>query len=747
MSVVEKIRRHISCRANLDKHVALIADSKLFDLPFYNRSSGRTFESEADAVRHYLLKGDQDGANPNPLFDGDWYRKRYPDIAGSGVAPFLHYILHGAAEHRDPHPLFYAAYYVDRLDAPGGIANPLHHFLHVDTDPARSPHPLFDGRLYAVRSANHAAARPALIHFLENGRANDRAFHLLFDAALYRRDAGHRANGNVLVDFLRGPPLARTHMLFDPAFYLQTNEDLAEIEMHPLVHYVLHGSAERRSPHPVFDQIWYLDRYPEALLSDESALGYFVREGRARGDRPNRYFDADWYAATYALEIGGRLAPLEHYLAIGLQRDYRPSLEFDPAYYLDVNPDVRAAGIPAFAHFMQFGRIEQRRFRPPPPAVGGGAPEGAPCVNLIGPLLFLNGLGRSARAYLALLQQSHVAVNAINWERGFGRLLRLDIELPSTETRATINIVHLNLDLLLADGCLDNGPLAELMASAERNILIFYWELSELKREWVPLLSRFDEVWCPTIFIRDAVRAASDVPTRLLRPALDVTAHQPKRGAKRETFGIPASGFVFAYFADGGSVMTRKNPGALVRAFLEEFDEGEQAFCFIKIHYSGEASADIEHLAALIGARRDIVVARHLYDDEEMLALLQSIDCYVSPHRSEGLGLTIIEAMQNGVPVIATPYGGARDIVDAAHAYPLDYMLSEVGPGCEPYPEDLVWADPSIASIRKAMRAVFTDRAAAARKAEAARAAVARLIAENRSAAEAIFASALKRDA
>ena len=91
------------------------------------------------------------------------------------------------------------------------------------------------------------------------------------------------------------------------------------------------------------------------------------------------------------------------------------------------------------------------------------------------------------------------------------------------------------------------------------------------------------------------------------------------------------------------------------------------------------------------------------------------IDCYVSPHRSEGLGLTILEAMNAEKPVIATPYGGVVDFVNAQTALLLDYRLAEVGRGNLPYPEYAVWADPLPSSLRAAMRRMFSDPALAAR--------------------------------
>jgi hypothetical protein len=36
------------------------------------------------------------------LFDADWYRNHYEDIAKEGIDPLLHYVMHGAREGREP---------------------------------------------------------------------------------------------------------------------------------------------------------------------------------------------------------------------------------------------------------------------------------------------------------------------------------------------------------------------------------------------------------------------------------------------------------------------------------------------------------------------------------------------------------------------------------------------------------------------------------------------------------------------
>ncbi|MBX6374123.1 MAG: class I SAM-dependent methyltransferase [Acetobacteraceae bacterium] len=79
----------------------------------------------------------------SPLFDAEWYRRRYPDVAASGVDPALHYVLHGGAEHRNPGPAFDARWYLERHpDLAAAGVNPLLHYLEHGAAEGREIRPV-----------------------------------------------------------------------------------------------------------------------------------------------------------------------------------------------------------------------------------------------------------------------------------------------------------------------------------------------------------------------------------------------------------------------------------------------------------------------------------------------------------------------------------------------------------------------------------------------------------------------------
>jgi glycosyltransferase involved in cell wall biosynthesis len=83
---------------------------------------------------------------------------------------------------------------------------------------------------------------------------------------------------------------------------------------------------------------------------------------------------------------------------------------------------------------------------------------------------------------------------------------------------------------------------------------------------------------------------------------------------------------------------------------------------------------------------------------------METADCFVSLHRSEGFGLPIAEAMSLGKPVIATAWSGNTDFANEHNSAAIGYRLVTIEEQQGPYDIGQQWAEPDIADAVEWMR-------------------------------------------
>jgi SAM-dependent methyltransferase len=67
--------------------------------------------------------------------------------------------------------------------------------------------------------------------------------------------------------------------LFDPAWYLANNSDVAAAKMDPVLHYLSQGASEGRAPGPNFDGRAYLDANPDVAAARQNPLIHYLSRG------------------------------------------------------------------------------------------------------------------------------------------------------------------------------------------------------------------------------------------------------------------------------------------------------------------------------------------------------------------------------------------------------------------------------------------------------------------------------------
>ena len=123
-------------------------------------------------------------------------------------------------------------------------------------------------------------------------------------------------------------------------------------------------------------------------------------------------------------------------------------------------------------------------------------------------------------------------------------------------------------------------------------------------------------------------------------------------------------------------------------------------------------------LRAAEDPRIHLVVAS--LDRDELLALYGCCDVFLSLHRSEGFGRGMAEALQLGVDVIATAYGGYTDFCTGPLAHPVRCQEVPIPRGAYPCADGHVWGEPDLDHAAELMQQVAARRLALANDHEAA---------------------------
>jgi glycosyltransferase involved in cell wall biosynthesis len=209
-----------------------------------------------------------------------------------------------------------------------------------------------------------------------------------------------------------------------------------------------------------------------------------------------------------------------------------------------------------------------------------------------------------------------------------------------------------------------------------------------------------DEVWAPTRFIARALGAVIPVPVLHMPPGVEVG---PAADLPRSHFGLAPDKYLFLFMFDMGSVLERKNPLGLIRAYRQAFGGNRDTQLVIKVSWGDANPAGFQQLTEAAGEAGVTVIDR-VMSRAEAGALMNVCDCYVSLHRSEGFGFPLAEAMLLGKPVIATGYSGNLDFMTADNSLLVGYRRVPITQKLPFYHRGAVWAEPSVEEAAGWMR-------------------------------------------
>lgn len=346
----------------------------------------------------------------------------------------------------------------------------------------------------------------------------------------------------------------------------------------------------------------------------------------------------------------------------------------------------------------------KKRFRAAREA-GRRAVTAQPGVNLIAYIRAQMGLGVVARGMAAALDSAGVPFHVFNIESG-NYSQHTDLSWRHKEcTRSDFDttIVFTNPDQSLHL----RSQVPATMLGDRYVIANWYWELPELPDEWLKDFEFVDEVWAGSQFIGDAVSRKSSVPVVRIPPVVLLS-----EGAdlSRSQFGLPEGRYLFLAMFDTNSVLQRKNPLGVLRAFNRAFDGADAGVGLVmKFNNPDYREPLLQSVREELAGRENVFVIDRIMNRAEVTSLIDVCDCFVSLHRSEGFGLGPAEAMSLGKPAIITNWSGNVDYMTPDNSIAIDYELVKLGQDYGPYKAHQHWAEPDLEQASRWMRKLRDD--------------------------------------
>ncbi len=327
-------------------------------------------------------------------------------------------------------------------------------------------------------------------------------------------------------------------------------------------------------------------------------------------------------------------------------------------------------------------------------------------VTIIGHPFAPIGMGEQLRSHVSACAAVQIDARVYDIFRYAQRTDAAHFDLlnarETAKVGAGIRIFHVNGDEV--DNVIAAFERAGNVFAEGYNIIIPAWELPRYPQVWAEKLAKFNEIWAISAFVRDSLKAAG-LDSHVIGQSIET---EPGPLLPRRYFGIRESAFVLLHFFDVSSYAARKNPLAVLDLFrrLRQAEPFRDLQLVLKVKNMERGAEDA---ATEFRNLPGVKVIDTPLDNLGVRSLINACDCFVSLHRSEGLGRGLGEAMALGRLALGTGWSGNMDFMTEANALVAGYTLRPVEPDSYPHWQGQSWAEADVAHAAELLAPILRD--------------------------------------
>jgi glycosyltransferase involved in cell wall biosynthesis len=325
-------------------------------------------------------------------------------------------------------------------------------------------------------------------------------------------------------------------------------------------------------------------------------------------------------------------------------------------------------------------------------------------AHLFGPVFSATGVGESARAYWRTLMATGLKVGVFPQAHPYNEEERI---LSDSFRKYIVHEPHPKLNFCRINAQEINalpGSFIRKKPKTRTDVLIPMWETPSLPSIWKEDVIKFDHIVAATSFIKLSVQnTTSEVPITIVPHV--ITTIEDLRFTSR-SLGLRDDRKYHLYSFAYSSFISRKNP--------LKFLELKNLFCS-----ENELSSDVFVLASSDSPKNESDISLHktLMGEQDSnfvyfsggrsrnkhLSLMANANTFISVHRSEGIGLQLVEALNLGTKIVTHNFSGPSDFIQLNDPGVYKFELKPIGDGEYPHSSGQLWAEMKTRDILNAM--------------------------------------------